>query len=65
MEIKFDDEVFRVYAISISVLIAKVLLMAFMTARQRFANKVSRHTFCISFHFYSICIYEFRFELCN
>ena len=54
MEIKFDNEVFRVYAISISVLIAKVLLMAFMTARQRFANKVSHHTFCTYLHFYSI-----------
>ena len=41
MELKFDDEVFRVYALSIGVLIAKFLLMSFLTARQRFANLVS------------------------
>jgi len=40
MELKFDDEVFRVYALSIGVLIAKFLLMSFLTARQRFANLV-------------------------
>ena len=40
MELKFDDEVFRVYAISIGVLMAKFCLMSFLTARQRFANLV-------------------------
>jgi len=40
MEIKVDDAVFKVYAISIGVLIAKFLMMSFLTARQRFANMV-------------------------
>ena len=40
MELKFDDEVFRVYALSIGVLMAKFLMMSFLTARQRFANMV-------------------------
>ena len=40
MELKLDDEVFRVYALSIGVLMAKFLMMSFLTARQRFANMV-------------------------
>ena len=41
MQIDVDENVFKVYAISIAVLMAKTLIMALLTARQRFKTMVS------------------------
>ena len=40
MQIDVDENVFKVYAISIAVLMAKTLIMALLTARQRFKTMV-------------------------
>jgi glutathione S-transferase len=40
MQINVDEEVFKVYAISIALLMAKTLMMALITARQRFKTMV-------------------------
>merc|ERR1711953_695593 len=40
MQINVDDNVFKVYAISIAILMAKTLIMALLTARQRFKHMV-------------------------
>ena len=40
MQINVDENVFKVYAISIAILMAKTLIMALLTARQRFKHMV-------------------------
>ena len=40
MQIDIDENVFKVYAISVAVLMAKMLLMSLLTARQRFKHMV-------------------------
>ena len=41
MQIDVDENVFKVYAVSIAVLMGKTLMMALLTARQRFRTMVS------------------------
>ena len=38
MQINVDENVFKVYAISVAILMAKTLIMALLTARQRFKH---------------------------
>ena len=40
MQINVDENVFKVYAISVAILMAKTLIMALLTARQRFKHMV-------------------------
>ena len=40
MQIDVDENVFKVYAISVAILMAKTLIMALLTARQRFKHMV-------------------------
>ena len=48
MQINVDENVFKVYAISVAILMAKTLIMALLTARQRFKHMVRTHAHSIS-----------------
>ena len=48
MQINVDENVFKVYAISIAILMAKTLIMALLTARQRFKHMVRAQAHSIS-----------------
>ena len=48
MQINVDENVFKVYAISIAILMAKTLIMALLTARQRFKHMVRTQVHSIS-----------------
>ena len=48
MEINVDENVFKVYAISVAILMAKTLIMALLTARQRFKHMVRAKATSIS-----------------
>lgn len=41
VEINLEDPVLRGYLFYVSILVAKILCMAFLTARQRYSKKVS------------------------
>ena len=48
MQINVDENVFKVYAISIAILMAKTLIMALLTAKQRFKHMVRAQAHSIS-----------------
>ena len=49
MRIEVDEDVFKVYAMSIALLVAKTIVMSLLTARQRFKWMVRiLHSKCIT-----------------